>query len=272
VILTTPTSANLITQASQSVWTTFRDSLTGQVRDHNTWLFFCFAVYVVLIFAFAALYHIVYLRRTSNFIFASDIRKTAVTDFHSKASVRIEQIEAGVQIIQELRETIKNNDDFLDAAKRANVFDLPCGWKCRVYRRILLLGGSPLGGKPKLPGVIGGVTVYTKEDARWFDVPLTGLVPDSMVPEPDWMKRLTGAEEKLTEEMKDLERRLQSISSPHPEVWSFWDFLYFSTITQTTVGYGDILPNSTVVRMIVVCQILCGYAVIAIAINVVFFQ
>jgi voltage-gated potassium channel len=40
--------------------------------------------------------------------------------------------------------------------------------------------------------------------------------------------------------------------------WSFSDFLYFSTITQATVGYGDMLPNSTMIRMIVTIQTLLG--------------
>jgi len=40
--------------------------------------------------------------------------------------------------------------------------------------------------------------------------------------------------------------------------WVFFDFLYFSVITQTTVGYGDILPNSTHIRLIVMIQSLLG--------------
>ena len=36
------------------------------------------------------------------------------------------------------------------------------------------------------------------------------------------------------------------------------DFLYFSFVTVTTVGYGDIVPQHTFVRVLVLLQILCG--------------
>jgi len=41
-------------------------------------------------------------------------------------------------------------------------------------------------------------------------------------------------------------------------LWQDLDFLYFSTITISTVGYGDILPNSTIVRVVVIFEILLG--------------
>lgn len=37
-----------------------------------------------------------------------------------------------------------------------------------------------------------------------------------------------------------------------------WDFLYFSAVTMTTLGYGDILPNSTKVRKMVMAETLLG--------------
>ncbi len=39
---------------------------------------------------------------------------------------------------------------------------------------------------------------------------------------------------------------------------SCWDLLYFSTITITTTGYGDVLPNTTGVRLWVMIEILLG--------------
>jgi hypothetical protein len=38
------------------------------------------------------------------------------------------------------------------------------------------------------------------------------------------------------------------------------------------VGYGDILPNSTTVRVLVSAQILLGYLIIAVMINFTFFH
>ena len=43
---------------------------------------------------------------------------------------------------------------------------------------------------------------------------------------------------------------------------SVLDFVYFSFVTVTTLGYGDIVPNHTFVRMLVVIQILFGVMLI----------
>jgi uncharacterized membrane protein len=46
-------------------------------------------------------------------------------------------------------------------------------------------------------------------------------------------------------------------------------FLYFSVITQGTVGYGDMIPNSTLVRTIVVAQVLSSYFILIVLVNLV---
>ena len=50
--------------------------------------------------------------------------------------------------------------------------------------------------------------------------------------------------------------------------WSYWDFLYFSAITATTVGYGDMLPNNTSIRMVVVLQTFVSMFIILVVFNV----
>jgi uncharacterized membrane protein len=45
---------------------------------------------------------------------------------------------------------------------------------------------------------------------------------------------------------------------------SFWDCLYFSLVTQTTVGYGDIVPTHAVTKFINVLQLLTIYGVLLI--------
>jgi len=48
------------------------------------------------------------------------------------------------------------------------------------------------------------------------------------------------------------------------------DFLYFSTVTITTLGYGDILPNSSFVRMVVMVETCLGMFLLGGIITIVF--
>jgi Ion channel len=80
---------------------------------------------------------------------------------------------------------------------------------------------------------------------------------------PDWVEVLV-----------DLQMTLlgEGYAASRPDdvmTWSYGDFLYFSVITATTVGYGDILPNSTKVRMIVVAQLLTSSFLLVVAVNIV---
>ena len=47
---------------------------------------------------------------------------------------------------------------------------------------------------------------------------------------------------------------------------TFTDFLYFSLVTQTTVGYGDITPIHRLARIGCMAQLLTTYAVVIISI------
>jgi len=40
----------------------------------------------------------------------------------------------------------------------------------------------------------------------------------------------------------------------------FYDFFYYSMVTQSTVGYGDIVPVSNFARGAAMCQMLLVYA------------
>lgn len=41
-----------------------------------------------------------------------------------------------------------------------------------------------------------------------------------------------------------------------------WTALYFSAVTQSTVGFGDVVPRRTYARVIVVCHIALAVALI----------
>lgn len=51
--------------------------------------------------------------------------------------------------------------------------------------------------------------------------------------------------------------------------WNLLDFLYFSTQTVTGGGFGDIVPNSTIVRVAVIGQTVLGYLLVVAVLNIV---
>ena len=85
---------------------------------------------------------------------------------------------------------------------------------------------------------------------------LNYLIKDRIPEREKKYQDLKGRQEVVITQLKDSNHYL-----------SFWDFLYFSTITQSSTGYGDILPNSGLVRMIVTIQIILGLFVLGILIN-----
>lgn len=50
------------------------------------------------------------------------------------------------------------------------------------------------------------------------------------------------------------------------EKMNFYDFFYFSLVTQTTVGYGDIVPTHPMTKTINILQLLTIYGIIALSI------
>ena len=47
----------------------------------------------------------------------------------------------------------------------------------------------------------------------------------------------------------------------HLEGWSFIDSLYFSTVTMTTIGYGDLTPTTPTSKLFTILFVLSGVAV-----------
>ncbi|WP_446899652.1 potassium channel family protein [Clostridium sp. LBM24168] len=54
--------------------------------------------------------------------------------------------------------------------------------------------------------------------------------------------------------------------------YPIWNFIYFSAVTITTLGYGDILPNSTVVRIIVMIETIVGVIITSIFASVILME
>jgi len=74
------------------------------------------------------------------------------------------------------------------------------------------------------------------------------------------------AENKLLDRRDKLRTEINNMIISNP-AWSLFDFFYFSLVTITTLGYGDILPNNQSVRMVVTAETISGVFFIAFALT-----
>lgn len=54
--------------------------------------------------------------------------------------------------------------------------------------------------------------------------------------------------------------------------YPMWNFMYFSAVTMTTLGYGDILPNSMIVRVLVMLETIFGVIIIGVFVSCLFWN
>lgn len=70
--------------------------------------------------------------------------------------------------------------------------------------------------------------------------------------------------EALRDERETLLAKVRAQIEGRPE-WDILDFVYYSTVTLTTLGYGDIVPNSSLARFIVLLNSIAGVFFVAYA-------
>jgi hypothetical protein len=230
------------------------------VHDRNGWLFLVFASYVIIIFVFANIYSFLYRKRPGSFAFNADVLRSQSAEFLIATEHAIETRLKQITYFRHLLEELLENQDLIDPTRMlTSSFDYVVtskyGYKftSRTYSARMVT-----------------VTLYYVSVFDLNDQELATLQISSEPQDRDQMSKVIGDLVKgLESDVHEHRSRLESLSTDWPKIWTFWDFLYFSTITQTTVGYGDILPNKTVVRVIVIVQIVVGLLMIGILINIV---
>ena len=228
-----------------------------------------FATFVAMQFLFSCVYYSLYRRRRGNFSFNNEILRGQAAHIETQARKNTRAIEVLEEALQQLKagaipetpETEKYLSHLgLASGRRATVTHLsgpPYGGPAGSRLELFDVGGEELLSVSgfEAPGT-SWLRVYLNS-AHWIEGP------------KEWTDALTNVLGNAKIQRDNYERRLASLTTAEPDVWSFWDFFYFSTIVQTTVGFGDILPNSTPVRLVVSTQVLAGYALLVVVLNVV---
>lgn len=276
-------------------------AVTLSSRDLGLWA--AFGVYAFIIVVYGVIYYFVYAADPSRFSFTSDIRRTRTTSFKSEASVMLARYR---RILSTLSEVIKHLDRSQPGVRWVDnnhkecvqTLSLKSGGSmelnCSLHERALDAASFGDMHKTMVSEVVYAVALKDSRGEPFFEsdaegYPLTRTVSISaygpgysrnLGAEPDPSSLIPAGRGVLDElvnklatslglQEQSLNSRLATADSDFPHVWHFVDFLYFSTVTQSTVGYGDILPNSSLVRMIVVSQIGLGYFILVVVINMI---
>lgn len=239
--------------------------LASVLPDRNARLIATFAGFVVVQFLFARIYLSLYRRRRSNFSFNSEILRGQVTQIETRAANR----SLGIEVLQEALQQLEMGAIPAEV-KYGSQLTLPSGRRAKIT----LLGGPPAGGPNGCFLELFDADGEMLFETRKFDPPGASFLSAYsnsahwLKSDKEWKVAVTNALANAVIQRDKEQPRLASLATDEPDAWSFWDFFYFSTVIQTTVGLGDILPNSTVVRMVVAVHVLIGYALLIVVLNI----
>lgn len=223
-----------------------------------------FAVYLAAIAAYAGVYDAVYRRDASAFYFAADIAAAQRAAFAASISAQataldhqsesmehvardIEASGARLRIVSGFfRPTEVQTDSFHVRFRASSENCTPGICTHRYFLEVL---------RPRLARID---TVGIEEDE--IDPPKTAAQASA------WASALVG---RLRMDSRGLRERISQPARVAHDAWTYADFLYFSTITQMTVGYGDIVPNNTLVRSLVVSQLCASALLLLVVVNIV---
>jgi hypothetical protein len=263
-------------------------AIRGKMSKRRLQLVYIGIGYVLSLGAFGHVYSYLYGRNHNAFAFASDVLATRHHDIVDEKSNELGEAKVFLTAVDQLRDQLQHHntqmhflrtdDNFVEIETADFHYDLnfDATWSGRrrgkLFRAARLSvtdrNGKYVGVEQvdiEGPNISLQKTLPQKQWEAMTDAYFPPATADKLLQmlEPVCLK-LDNSVNVLTEEVK---RRTTKSSNTVWEEWTYLDFFYFSTITQTTVGYGDILPNSSTVRVFVIVQVLIGLVLLGIAVN-----
>lgn len=222
-----------------------------------------FALYLIVILAFAMVYYLHFIRVPSSFEFAANIAEGQRFNRVAETQKFIRHLQDSDRVLEIVSENLRDQPD---------IKIYPAKWEMKTdagsLRYLNVLAGrasSSSGDTPPMMVVDTGENKDLRNYYKW-------------VARPSFLSAMTISKlrQEIIRERRSIKTRAaraaqmeESFRAGSPNIWTFTDFLYFSTIIQSTVGLGDIQPNSTKIRRIVILQILLGYTILIVLLNII---
>lgn len=236
----------------------------------NSWMLGGFLIYVCMIYIYAKVYFSLYKSSTNNFAFGTDILRTQRSVVRAEAEAVVNRLKPAIEIMKEWLEgegthTIKRVESpFL--LNHEIAIGLKSGSMVSVFSHHYDMKGAAKGYYAYEIAIFNNDGTLAYEHKFESDELLWGWGMRGGTKDEGREIGITASSYML--ELNDrVLSQIAKLDGETPDVWRFIDFIYFSTITQSTVGYGDIQPNSSLVRTVVVWQILTGYLILVVLIN-----
>jgi hypothetical protein len=219
------------------------------------------------VFVFALVYYQFYQHDPRTFAFSSDIARVQLTASESEAQQQLARLNSELASLRELQWELRSMQagPILDSTGLFVRTSTVAGSNASFTVSWPTARGGPKGEPPEwttlLVKHLDGTRQSTIIGSSHYRLPetLDAYRELSKTWISDWENR-----------KQELQNRIEAFKIESQDNWSFWDFFYFSAITQFTVGYGDILPNATSVRLVVVLQTFVAALLLVVVLNLTF--
>jgi len=160
------------------------------------------------------------------------------------------EINKEIESLEEKRKWFDNfNKDYLEAKKGINIQIAPEILEQINFSRIAINQAI----------LQKELWMFDKEEVKQalalFDKETIHDLQKTIKDKSDNLERFRVLEDKIAQFNTVLQKESDNIYKNRTEKLGYIDFLYFSVITSTTTGYGDIVPNRTLVRVFVMIQL-----------------
>jgi hypothetical protein len=224
-----------------------------------------FTLYLTTILVFGVIYFLVFRKNPSTFVFATSIVEQQRRVLLEESEAEISKLSAAeltlgsvVEVIEKLPPTSLKRDIWKMQTDYGTLRYV-CLWRsmgrASGYVPYIRVEGTPA--DVQSPQILIQHIASAGSPAKDFSYDTVLLLSD--------IKKVRTL---IARKLARSEKMHAAYLNRETSIWSVWDFVYFSVVIQSTVGLGDIQPNSTRVRAIVVGQILLGYAILVVVLNI----